>query len=43
MNKTKTKKKPIDEKLYTALAGEKSLAKDWNSEEEEKKSNASEL
>ena len=37
MNNTKTKENnPIDEKMYCALASEKSLAKDWNSKEEDK-------
>ena len=33
MKKNKSK---IDEKLFTALASEKSLAKEWNSKEEDK-------
>ena len=36
MNKIKIKKNQINEKMFTALASEKSLAKLWNSEEEEK-------
>ena len=34
MNKIKNNK--INEKLFTALASEKSLAKDWTSKEDEK-------
>ena len=37
MNNTKTKKNnPINEKMFTALASEKSLAEHWNSKEEDK-------
>ena len=36
MKKTKIKKESINEKMFTALASEKSLAKLWNSEVEEK-------
>ena len=32
----KAKKEPMNEKMFCALASEKSLAKYWNSEEEEK-------
>ena len=34
--KTKIKKESTIEKMFTALASEKSLAKDWNSEEDKK-------
>ena len=36
MNKIKNKKDSINEKMFCALASEKSLAKYWNSEEDEK-------
>ena len=36
MNKIKAKKESINEKIFCALASEKSLAKYWNSEEDEK-------
>ena len=36
MNKTKIKKESINEKMFTALASEKALAKYWNTEEEDK-------
>ena len=36
MNKTKIKKESINEKIFTVLASEKSLAKGWDSEEENK-------
>ena len=32
----KTKNNSINEKMFCALASEKSLAKDWNNEEEDK-------
>ena len=34
MNRTKSKKESVNEKMLTAVLSEKSLAKDWNSKEE---------